>query len=70
MAAATGRLENEGDAWRAFCVIQVHERLVPGPLCEVRARFEWSELRIFDLNAPGEKPGVLLGTNGWNPRMA
>jgi len=53
-----------------LCVIQVHERLVPGPLAEVRTRFEWSELRIFDLNVPGEKPGVLLGARGWNPPMA
>ena len=67
MAAATGRLENEGNAWRAFCVIQVLERLVPGPLAEVRKRFDWSELQTFHLNAPGEKPGVLLGTRGWSP---
>ena len=53
-----------------LCVIQVLERLVPGPLAEVRTRFDWSELRIFDLNVPGEKPGVLLGTRGWNPGMA
>jgi 16S rRNA G966 N2-methylase RsmD len=53
-----------------LCVIQVLERLVPGPLAEVRTRFDWSELQIFHLNAPGEKPGVLLGANGWNPRMA
>ena len=50
-----------------LCVIQVYERLVPGPLAEVCTRFDWSELRIFDLNVPGEKPGVLLGTRGWNP---
>ena len=53
-----------------LCVIQVHERLVPGPLAEVRTRFEWSELRVFDLNVPGEKPGVLLGAKGWKRRMA
>jgi len=53
-----------------LCVIQVHERLVPYPLAQLRTRFDWSELWIFDLNAPGEKPGVLLGTRGWNPGMA
>src|SRR5215475_4896125 len=35
-----------------LCVIQVLERLVPGPLAEVRTRFDWSELQIFHLNAP------------------
>jgi len=50
-----------------LCVIQVYERLVPGPLAEVCTRFDWSELRIFDLNVPGEKPGILLGTRRWNP---
>src|SRR5215831_18317820 len=44
-----------------LCVIQVHERLVPGPLAEMQAGFDWSGLRIFDLNAPGERPGILLG---------
>src|SRR5215470_13200811 len=53
-----------------LCVIQVHERLVPGPLAEMQAGFDWSGLRIFDLNAPGERPGILLGTRGWNPGMA
>jgi hypothetical protein len=45
----------------------VYERLVPGSLAEVRTRLDWSELRIFDQNVPGEKPGVLLGTRGWIP---
>jgi len=60
-------LGREVSANPLLCVIQVHERLVPGSLAEVRARFDWSELRIFDLNVPGEKPGVLLGTRGWIP---
>jgi len=60
-------LGREISASPLLCVIQVYERLVPGPLAEVRTRFDWSELRIFDLNVPGEKPGVLLGTRGWNP---
>src|SRR5215471_14217267 len=50
-----------------LCVVQVYERLVPGSLAEVRTRLDWSELRIFDQNVPGEKPGVLLGTRGWIP---
>ena len=36
-------------------------------LDELRARFEWSALRIYGLNSPGENHGVLLGTRGWRP---
>jgi 16S rRNA G966 N2-methylase RsmD len=60
-------LGREVSANPLLCVIQVYERLVPGSLAEVRTRFDWSELRIFDQNVSGEKPGVLLGTRGWIP---
>jgi hypothetical protein len=37
-------------------------------MAELRSRFDWSTLRIFDLNTPGQNYGILLGTNGWAPR--
>jgi hypothetical protein len=40
--------------------IQIYEDLVPASLDEVEARFDWSELRIYELNAPGQNHGVLL----------
>ena len=46
-------------------VIEVHERLVPGPLANLRARFEWSEVSIYDIAGPTGRHGVLLGTNRW-----
>jgi hypothetical protein len=46
-------------------LIEVHERLVPGPLAELRARFEWSEVSIYDIAGPTGRHGVLLGTNRW-----
>jgi hypothetical protein len=34
-------------------------------MAELRARFDWSTLRIFQLNTPGQNHGILLGTKGW-----
>jgi hypothetical protein len=42
-------------------VTQGHQRLEPTALAELRAKFEWSELRIYDINVEGMKHGVLLG---------
>jgi hypothetical protein len=46
-------------------VIEVHERLVPGPLAALRARFDWSELRMFDIAGATGRHGVLLGAKRW-----
>jgi hypothetical protein len=46
-------------------VVEVHERLVPGPLEELRDRFEWSEISIYDIAGPTGRHGVLLGTKRW-----
>jgi hypothetical protein len=47
-------------------VTEVHERLVPESLAALRARFEWSELNVFDVAGPTGRHGVLLGTKRWN----
>ena len=46
-------------------VVEVHERLVPGPLEELRDRFEWSEISIYEIAGPTGRHGVLLGTKRW-----
>lgn len=46
---------------------QVYERVVAASLAEATARFEWSKLKIYDINAPGQNHGLLLGTLGWKP---
>lgn len=48
-------------------VTQVYERLEAEPLAELRARFAWSDLRIYDLNDPGMNHGILLGGRHWKP---
>jgi hypothetical protein len=33
----------------------------------LQPRFDWSALRVYDLNSPGQNHGVFLGTKGWVP---
>ena len=47
-------------------VKEVHERLAREPLTASRAKFEWSELNIFDVAGPTGRHGVLLGTKRWH----
>jgi hypothetical protein len=46
-------------------VTQVLQHLEPTSLADVESLFEWSELRIYDINAEGMKPGILLGGRRW-----
>jgi len=50
-----------------LCAIQTYETTEPESLAELQDRFEWSVLRIYNLNAPGQNHGILLGTSGWKP---
>jgi hypothetical protein len=52
---------------RLLCAIQVYENVVPVSMAELRGRFDWSRLSVYELNAPGHNHGVLLGTKGWAP---
>ncbi len=52
---------------RLLCAIQVYETVLPVSMAELRARFAWSTLRVYALNAPGQNHGILLGTKGWAP---
>ena len=46
-------------------VVEVRERLVPGPLAELRDRFDWSEISIYEIAGPTGRHGVLFGTKRW-----
>jgi hypothetical protein len=48
-------------------VTQVRQPLDMTSLAELASRFEWSRLRIYDINAEGMKPGILLGCRHWQP---
>ena len=55
---------------RILCVIQVYESLDTDSLAELEACFDWSALKIYALNAPGQNHGILLGSKRWSPRAA
>jgi hypothetical protein len=46
-------------------VIEVNEVNEPNALKAVEALFDWTDLRIYDVNAPGLQHGILLGTRRW-----
>lgn len=48
-------------------VIQIFERLEPTSLVKVRQQLDWSETRVYDLNAAGLRHGILLGSRHWRP---
>ena len=50
-----------------LCAVQIYEIVVPASMVELKTRFDWSTVRICDLNVPGQNHGVLLGTKGWVP---
>ena len=52
---------------RLLCAIQIYETIEPKSLAELQADFEWDALRMYNLNAPGQNHGILLGTSGWRP---
>ena len=52
---------------RLLCAIQVYETIDPVSLAELKARFNWSALQVYQLNAPGENHGILLGAKRWTP---
>jgi hypothetical protein len=46
-------------------VTEVHEVNEPAALKAVEAALDWTDLRIYDVNAPGLQQGILLGTRRW-----
>lgn len=50
-----------------LCAVQVYETVTPASLAELKSRFDWSGLRVYGLNAPGENHGILIGAKGWTP---
>ena len=58
-----------GDVFKSNKVlyaIQIYETVDQASLDELQRRFDWWELRIYDINAPGTNHGILLGTKGWS----
>jgi len=47
---------------------QVYEKVSASSLSDVQTRFDWTDLRIYDINKKARNHGILLGTKGWSPR--
>jgi len=47
---------------------QVYEKVSASSLRGVQTRFDWTDLRIYDINEKGQNHGILLGTRVWSPR--
>jgi Conserved hypothetical protein 95 len=45
--------------------VQVYETVEPASLAEVTARFPWSAMKVYDINAAGQNHGLLLAAWGW-----
>jgi hypothetical protein len=52
---------------RLLVAIQVYERIDATSVAQLASRFDWSKLRTYELNAPGQNHGILLATRGWVP---
>jgi hypothetical protein len=48
-------------------VTEVNEVNEPVSLKAVADAFEWTDLHIYDVNAPGLQHGILMGTRRWAP---
>jgi hypothetical protein len=46
---------------------QVYEKVTAESLADLQSLLEWTELRVYELNAAGRNHGLLLGTSGWSP---
>jgi hypothetical protein len=52
---------------RLLVAVQLYEHTDSVSLTELKSRFDWSTLRIYDLNRAGENHALLLGTREWTP---
>jgi len=57
-------IDRFGDRKLLFAV-QIYETVEPDSLAEVTTRFPWTAATVYDLNAPGQHPGLLLATWDW-----
>jgi hypothetical protein len=62
-----GHIERKYPRHKILFATQVYEKVNPASLAELQTMFDWSELRIYDLNIAGRNHGILLGTRAWKP---
>ena len=62
-----GRIARTYSAYKLLFAVQVYEKVNPDSLADLRQLVDWSELRVYDINAAGRNHGLLLATRGWKP---
>lgn len=50
---------------RVLFAIQVYEKVNGDSMSELKAKLDWSTLKVYDLNAAGQNHGILLGARSW-----
>ncbi len=53
-----------------LCAIQLFQNTDRASIETLTPRFEWSAVRIHDVNPSGQNHGIMLGTSGWLPAPA
>lgn len=64
------RIAGQFSKHKILFATQVYEKVSVPSLTQIRARFDWTELRIYDINGKGRNHGILLGTKGWKKGTA
>ena len=67
VADVVERIAHQFPKHKMLFATQVYERLSAPSLGHLQTRFDWSELRIYDINDKGGNHGILLGMKGWLP---
>lgn len=70
VAEVMGRIAHQLPKHKMLFATQVYERLSAPSLGQLQTRFDWNELRIYDINDKGGNHGILLGTKGWLPEQS
>jgi hypothetical protein len=55
---------------RLLLAIQIYETVDRSSLEEVTARFDWSAVKTYEIDAPGKNHGLVLASIGWRPAVA
>jgi len=62
------RIAGQFSKHKILFATQIYEKVSAPSLAQIQARFDWCELRIYEINEKGRNHGILLGTKGWAPR--
>jgi hypothetical protein len=54
---------------RLLFATQLYERLESKSVSDLTDHFDWSTMRMYDVDPPGRNHGVLLATKGWRPEV-